>query len=70
MGTEAVGGDVRQATEVVVVEAMQVGSNEAARAEVADAVNAMGWEQQRQQLWRWCKHWLTRRGSRRRERWE
>ena len=43
MGTEAEGGDVRQAAEVVVVEAMQVGSIEAARAEVADAVKAMGW---------------------------
>jgi hypothetical protein len=43
MGTEAEDGDVWQAAEVVVVEAMQVGSIEAARAEVADAVNAMGW---------------------------
>ena len=49
MGTEAEGGDVRQAAEVVVVETMQVSSIEAARAEVADAVDAtMGWGQQRQ----------------------
>ena len=49
MGTEAEGGDIRQAAEVVVVETMQVSSIEAARAEVADAVDAtMGWGQQRQ----------------------
>ena len=42
--TEAEDRDVWQAAEVVVVEAMQVGSVEAARAEVhvADAVKAMG----------------------------
>ena len=34
---------VRRAAEIVVVESMQVGDMEAARGEIAGAVQAMGW---------------------------
>ena len=42
MGTAVKEEAVRRAAELVVVEAMQVEGMEAARAEIADAVQAMG----------------------------
>ena len=68
MGTEAEGGEVRQAAEVVVVEAMQVGSIEAARAEVADAVKAMGWGVVEAAIMEVVQALVGEEGSRRRER--
>ena len=42
-GTEAVNMAVRRAAEIVVVESMQIGDMEAARGEIAGAVQAIGW---------------------------
>ena len=42
-GAEAVDMVVRRAAEIVVVESMQVGGMEAARGNIAGAVQAMGW---------------------------
>ena len=43
MGTQAEDEAVRRAAKAVVVEAMQVGDMEADLAEIAEAVQAMGW---------------------------